>query len=487
MRSKVILLCTLFWLLATEGAMAQQSAGTSAPMTVEECIDYALENSLTLQNARLDEQIANARVKETRGIGLPQIDGSVQVTHNQQLARFFSVYQTAQAFGGVNEQGEPNINIPGVAPTDVVASQNFFQLKSAGQAGLSINQIIFNGSYIVGLKAANAYRELSRRSAEQSSEQTIENVTKAYYSVLINQERLKLFDNNIARVDSLLRTTEALRQNGFAENIDVDRTRVALNNLMTERDKFVQLQDLSMALLKFQMNYPMEEPLSLQPVDFNTLQIASTIDSLVSDWDYSQRADFRLLTTQKNLQELDVKNNYAASMPSLVAFANLGLSTQSPDVAGIFTTNTNINDNGNIGPDKWYGSSLFGVSLQIPLFSGLQRNYKVQQAKLNLQKVENGLQQTQSAIDLEIEQSRIMYANVVKTLASQKQNTELAQNILTVTEAKYKQGLASNQEVITAESDLREAQINYYNSLLDALMARVDLLKSYGLLSEYTN
>lgn len=485
MRSNVTLLFAGLWLL-TSGLTLAQTTGSSAPMSVEACIEYALENSVTLQNARLDEEIARAKVNETRGIGLPQVEGNVQITHNQQLARFFSIYQTAQSFGGENEQGEPNINIPGVAPTDVVASQNFFQLKSAGQAGLSINQIIFNGSYIVGLRAANAYRELSRRGTEQSTEQTIENVTKAYYSVLINQERLKLFDNNIARVDSLLRTTEALRSNGFAENIDVDRTRVALNNLMTERDKFVQLQELSMALLKFQMNYPLQEPLVLQTVDFGTLNVSASLDSLTSSWDYNQRADYRYLSTQKKLQELDLRNNYAASMPSLVAFANLGLSTQSPDVAGIFATNTHLTDDGNIGPDKWYGSSLFGVSLQVPIFSGLQRNYKVQQSKLNLQKVENGLQQTQSAIDLEIEQSRIMYANVVKTLASQKENTDLAQNILNVTEAKYKQGLASNQEVITAESDLREAQINYYNSLLDALMARVDLLKSYGLLNEYT-
>ena len=251
---QTLLLC----IILPVGAYAQT---TATSFTLDDCIKYAMENTIEVKNARVDEQIAQSKVKETYGIGLPQIDGSVSLQHNGKLPRFFATYHTAQGFSGNDENGNPNLDLPGVASTDVVASQNFFQLPSNGNASVTINQLLFNTSYLVGLKAAGTYKELAFKTSEQTQIQVIENVTKAYYSVLVNNERISLFDNNIARVDSLLRTTKALNQNGFAEAIDVDRIQVTLNNLKSERLKFLNLQNLSLGLLKFQMNYPMEKDL----------------------------------------------------------------------------------------------------------------------------------------------------------------------------------------------------------------------------------
>jgi outer membrane protein TolC len=167
----------------------------------------------------------------------------------------------------------------------------------------------------------------------------------------------------------------------------------------------------------------------------------------------------------------------------LVAFANLGYSTQSNDISGIFKTNTTAEFYPGYGPDKWYSFSSFGVSLNIPIFSGLQRTYQLQQAKLSLQKIENGFTSLKSAIDLEIKQSAINYLNAVTTLNSQKENQGLAENVARVTKIKYEQGVGSNLEVTEAESSLREAQINYYAALYDALVAKVDLDKAYGKLN----
>ena len=268
-------------------------------------------------------------------------------------------------------------------PTDVVASQNFFQLPSNGSAGLTINQLLFNTTYLVGLKAAGTYKELAEKSAEQTQIQVIEGVTKAYYAVLINNERILLFDGNIARVDSLLRSTTALNQNGFAEAIDVDRTQVTLNNLKSERLKFLNLQNLSLGLLKFQMNYPMDKDLNVAG-SLSDLKVNENLfNEYEEGWDYKNRIEYKILDTQRRLQELDIKNQQSRSYPSLVGFANLGYSTQSPDIGGVFKTNTNVADNGFIGPDKWYSYSTFGISLNIPIFSGLQRTYQAQQAKLS--------------------------------------------------------------------------------------------------------
>ncbi len=468
--SRNYILFILSILFASAPSFAQENEPKS--FTLDQCIEYALENSYDISNARLEEQIAVAKVKETIGIGLPQISRSAGITHNQKLARFFTTYDPNGGFIDLS-------GVPGIQPGNVVAAQNFFQLKSAGTASLSLNQIIFNGSYLVGLQAANAYKELSVKTTNQTNEQVIEQVTKAYYSVLVNRERMKLFDSNINRVDSLLITTRAMYENGFAESIDVDRIQVNLNNLITEKSKFEKLQQLSVELLKFKMNYPLGQPMDVVG-ELNEEIVNVNLDEYLRDWDYKSRADYQVLETNWKLQNLNIKNNYAAALPSLSANANLGYSTQSPDIGGLFKTNSSISDNGAIGPDSWYSFSSFGVNLNIPLFSGLQRTYKVQQEKLELKKIENGFKSLEKGIDLEIKQATTNYQNSISALKAQEANMGLAENVARVTKIKYEQGVGSNLEVVDAEASLKETQINYYNALFDAAIAKTDLDKAFG-------
>ncbi|MCX8491719.1 MAG: TolC family protein [Cyclobacteriaceae bacterium] len=277
--------------IAAGGAHAQQQTPTS--FTLEQCIEYALINSVNAQNAIIDQEIAAAKVKETRGWGLPQISGSASVQHNEQLRRFFSQYAIAQGFSGTrkeidangNEVIVPNLQLSGVKPTDIVAQQSPFQLKSSGDAGININQLLFSGNYLVGLQASKAYKDLSFKTTNQTREQIVEQVTKAYYSVLINNERASLFDNNISRLDSLLRSTIALNKNGFAESIDVDRIKVAYNNLKAERDKFLRFNELGTELLKFQMNYPIDQTITVTG-KIEDLRVESNLANYDECWDY---------------------------------------------------------------------------------------------------------------------------------------------------------------------------------------------------------
>jgi outer membrane protein TolC len=459
-------------------AASWQSYGQDS-FNLEQCIDYALTNAVPVKNSELDERIATARVKETVGIGLPQIDGTVSVDHNNRLRRFFSLYDPNSIFFG----GQ---TIPGAEVGDVISAQNFFQLKSSADAGVRINQLLFNGSYLVGLQAANAYKDLSIKSSSQTKEEVVANVTKAYYAVLVNRERIKSFDSNISRVESLLKDTRAMFENGFAESIDVDRIKVSLNNLITERSKFQRLQELSLELLKFQINYPMEQSLTIEG-ELTDRDLDVDVNSLMTDWSYTARPDYQVLLANKKLQQLNVKNNFALGIPSLSAYANMGYSTQSPNVGGLFKTNTNINDMGGVGPDKWYPYMSIGVSLNVPIFSGLQRSYKVQQEKLALQKIENSERQLKSNIDLQINEAISLFTNSKETLQWQQENSDLAAKVAEVTRIKYAEGVGSNFEVVEAETTLRESQVNYYNALFDALVAKVDLEKAYGKLWNENN
>jgi outer membrane protein len=470
-------LYTLLLLTGLWSAASAQQGGQS--FTLEQCIQYALENSVNIQNAKVDEQIAQAKVRETTGIGLPQVTANGSITHNQKLQRFFMAYQPGPG-GGIIDVGKE----PGLNPGDVIAAPNFFQLKSAGDMGVSINQMIFNGSYFIGLKASKAYKDLAYKTTDQTREQTVQQVSKAYYTVVINKERTSLFNTNIGRVDSLLRNTKALNANGFAESIDVDRIQVTLNNLVVERDKFLNLNELGLQLLKFQMNYPMDQAIEVVG-NIDDIQIDPSLTSYQEGWDYKNRTDFKVLEANRRLQELNIRSLYAGSLPSLSAFANLGYATQSSDIAGLFKTNTNIAAASDtvravFGADKWYSYSQFGIRLTVPLFTGLQQTYKIQQQKLALLKIENNSRLLKSSIDLEISQSSINFNNALKTLQAQRSNMDLASNVARVTKIKYEQGVGSNIEVIDAESALKEAQVNYYNALFDALVAKVDLDKAYG-------
>lgn len=448
---------------------AQESKQT---FTLGQCVEYALQNSIAVQNANLDEKIATARVKETVGIGLPQIDGTVSLDHNEQLRRFFSIYDPNSIFFG----GQ---TIPGANVGDVIAAQNFFQLKSSADAGLRVNQLLFNGSYLVGLQAANAYKDLAVKSSLQTREDVVANVTKAYYAVLVNRERIKSFDVNIARVDSLLKDTRVMYENGFAEAIDVDRIRVSLTNLTTERNNFLRLQDIMLERLKFLINYPMNQQLEVAG-QLTEEELSFDLDGYLANWNYKDRPDYQVLEANKKLQALNVKNNIALGMPVLSAYANLGYSTQSPNIGGLFSTNSGFSDNGVVGPDKWYSYSSYGLSLRVPVFSGLQRSYKVQQERLALRQIENGERQLKSNIDLEIKQALNNYTSNVETLKAQQQNSALAARVASVTKIKYTEGVGSNFEVVEAETTLRESQVNYYNALFDALIAKVDLEKAFG-------
>lgn len=460
---------TIAILVLLFGTVAAQQGENS--FTLDQCIRYAIENSVSLQNSRIDEEIADSRVKETIGLGLPQVSASVGIQHNQKLRRFFTTYQPGGFFDFSG--------VPGVQPGDVVSAQNFFQLKSSGDAGVTINQLIFSGSYFVGLEAANAFKDFSRKNTKVTQTQLVQDVMKAYYAVLINRERIYLFESNISRLDSLLKNTVALHENGFAESIDVDRIRVQLNNLNTERSNFNSMQETILGGLKLLMNYPQEQPLTVLG-SIEDVNVETSSGAYTGGFDYQTRPDFLVMESSHKLQSLNLKNTKAGVLPTIGAFANMGYATQSPTIGGIFKTNSQFKDDGTAGPDKWYTYSLFGVSLNWSLFNGGAGHQRVQQQKLALSKIENNFRAVKSGIDFEIKQASIMYDNAIKTLEMQKQNMDLASNVARVTKIKYEQGVGSNLEVTDAESTLKQSQINYYNSMFDAMIAKVNLDKAYG-------
>ncbi|MEQ8473707.1 MAG: TolC family protein [Marinoscillum sp.] len=474
---------TLLLMMMSTWLVAQESTG--GRMTLEQCIDYALANNVNAKNAALDREIANAKVKETVGIGLPQVSGTVTAQQSPTQQRFFTTYYTPDPDEGGISFIDPDVaQEVGIGEGEVVAAENFFQLKGMGDASLSINQLIFNGSYFVGLQAAKTYKDLAVKQASQTKEQVILGVTKAFYNVLITQERLELVESNLKRLDTLFRNTKAMQENGFAEKIDVDRLKVQLNNLKVGKQDLESLNDISMKLLKFQMSYPFQQMLI---IDGSLEEAALTnVEVPLDSFNYAKRPDYQVMQVNYELQKLNIKNKYAEAIPTLAAYANLGYSTQSPTFGAIFKTESGFEDTetarGTYGPDKWYGYSSIGLRLSWNLFTGLQRNFQIQQEKLTLEKLENGFESLEQSIDMEIYQSQQNLKNAISKLEVQRESMDLATSIFDITEIKYQEGVGSNLEVVEADNSLKEAQTNYYSALYDAIIAQLELKKALGTL-----
>lgn len=452
--AKPLRLKSLLFLGIMLGAMAVNAQKGAEPFSLKQAVDFALKKNASVSNANLDVDAARAKVGETRAIGLPQITGSVNYLHNLQIQR--TILE--------NTPGSP-FSSPYLAAGDPI----FFalQLKNSAIASVGINQLIFNGSYLVGLQAAATYKELSVKQLKAGKITTATNVTKAYYGVLVNEERLRLLDLNINRLDSTFRETSIMFKNGFVEKIDLDRLEVSLNNLKTDRQNTQRYLDVTLALLKFQMGMDQKTAIVLTDKLENIKLDVKPYSN--GNFDYGQRIEYSQLQTARMLNQLDLKNIRAGYLPSLGANLTLGANTSA-------TNNADLND-------RWKSYSYVGINLSLPIFDGGTKNYKAQQSRLSLQKTDNSIEQLKQSIDLQIYSANAGLISNLDKLNTQKRNYELAQEVVRVTKAKYQQGLGSNLEVTNAESSVKEAQTNYYAALYDVLISKVDLDVATGQLN----
>lgn len=432
-------------LMGSKAALAQQSQAFS----LREAVDYATKNHVNVKNAQLDLMTAVARIGEIKAIGLPQVNGNINWTDNLLVPRFFIPARTFD---------------PNAPEGEVVAAK--FGVKYSANTGISLSQLLFDGSYLLGLKASQVYKDLAQKNLSASKITVAENVAKAYYAVLVNEERLKLLDINVSRLDSLYKETKALNGQGFVEKIDVDRLAVQLNNLKTERQNIERLQELSLYLLKFQMSYKLNEPIALSDklssIDLNDL---SALD-VPSTFDYKNRIEYSTLLTQAKLAEMDVKNQQVGYYPRVLLSGSSGFSTGT--------------DKFNIFSRPWFNATSIGLIVQIPIFDGFGRKYKIQQSRYSLEKIRQSTSYLQESIDLQIKSAQLQLRNNWETLQEQKKNMELAKEIVRVSKIKYKEGVGTNLEVVNAEASYKEAQTNYYSTLYNAIVAKVDLDKATG-------
>tara|TARA_B100000212_G_C27345227_1_gene521001 strand:- start:24 stop:1361 length:1338 start_codon:yes stop_codon:yes gene_type:complete len=420
-------------------------------LTLDQCIDLAIENNENLKNAKLEEKISKALSREYLSVGLPQINFDGGLKYNHDVPK--SLIDISRFMPGVPEGTEQEVS---------------FGQDYDGRVDLFINQMIFNGSYFVGLSAAKELVKLSKKLTRRNEIDIVETVQKAYYTVLNTKKRIDLVNSNLDRLQNLLNEMKQLYENGFIEKLDVDRIQVAYNNLKSEKIKADRLYKLSNEVLNFQVGLPVGTEVKL--IGNLSEDIVNQFQYNISDFDYSNRIEYSILKTDKNLKFYDLKNNRTQYLPQVYANYNYGYNTASSNY-NLFFEN-----------DRWKSFGTLGLKVIIPIFDGFLKRSKINQSKFKIEQIENQMLFLERSINLQINQSIANYENTKESLKISKKNLELAQNVYNSTEIKYREGVGSNLELIDSNNSLKTAQNQYYNSLYESIIASIDIKKTLGTL-----
>jgi outer membrane protein len=468
------LLCSM--VLATATPLLAQ---TATPMTLDECIQYGLDNHPNVKVARLAVIDAEWRIKENKATGLPQASASVGYTGFIQRGGLPS---SALSFGPSGPP--PDLNtVPGLTSdqaggvlqllgslfqTDPNAKVFFSPVHNLSGT-IGVNQLIFNNSYLVAIKAARYYREYVDIQLNSARFGVTNAVRDAYLPALLLSENVKTLDKNIANLEKLLTETQAINKAGFAEQLDVDRLELSVLTLRSERGNLVRQREIVVNALKMAMGMPIGN--TLEPSDDIQKLMAADAASvdLVSAPNFMNRPEYLQILKGRELSALQLDLYRKPFAPTVAGFLQY-----QPNVQGGFGTK------GSDGFNKWFfiPSAVAGINVSVTLWdSGLNKARK-ERAMIAVQTIEAQKEMLENALSLELDAARKQYMNAQERVANQQKNLDLAQRIYDTIQKKYKAGIGSSFEITQAESGLYSAQQALMQAQYDLLAAKMAIKKA---------
>lgn len=434
------IVCLLF---AASSSMAQ--TGSKHAFSVKECVDYAHKNNVQVKNALLNVKIQQEVNRDITSAALPTV--SAVVSGNDYLKIPTSLLP-GEIFG------QPGTYIPVQ-----------FGTKFNANAGLQLQQLLFDGQVFVGLQARSTSIAFSNKNVEVTEEMIKANVYKIYYQLVASKTQISIIDANLDRLNKLLSDTKVMYQNGFVEKLDIDKISVQISNLETEKLKALNSIDIGYQALKTLIGMPTKDELVLT----EELTEDKIKEEFLSDtaFVYGNRKDFQYLDLAKQLNELNIKRYKMSYLPTVA-------------LTGSYTKNAQRKQFDFFGKGDWFTTSFVGLNVSVPIFSGFSKAAKVTKSKFELQQTENQIENLKLTIDNEIESAKLNFKAATITLAYQKKNMALAENVFNQTQKKFELGTGSNTEITAAQTDLRTAQANYITALYAAIIAKVDYFKALG-------
>lgn len=425
----------------------------SQTLTLKDAINYALENKSDAKKAKLQIEKGEYEIQEIRSRALPQISANGNMTYNPILQ--------------LNALPGDFFGAPG---TTLLAPLG--QKWTAG-GGVSLTQTIFDQAVFTGLKAAKSTREFYQINAQLTEEQVIERVANNYYQVFVQREKLAVIDSNYVNTTKAKNIIQGQFDNGLAKKIDLDRITVKLYNINTQRQQLINAVQLQENSLKFYMGMPIETPITLPKTEFEVVP-----QLLIEAPNTVNRTEYLLLEKQEQLLSFKKKSIVAEYYPTLSLSAGYNYIGQGPEMPLFAKPADGV---------YWSDYSSIGLNLRIPIFTGFGTRARVRQADVDIRKIQADKEDTKLSLDLAFENARTQIENSLITIKNQKENAQLAQEVLDNTRNNYYQGLAPLTDLLDAENSLVEAQNNYTSALLEYKLAEIQLIKSKGELKTLTN
>jgi len=426
----------LFVLLGTTSLTAQVSNDSLlSDATLDNIIQYTLKHQPTVQKSLLDEQITRSQVNSRLADWYPQVDFNYNLQHNFQLPT--TVFE-----GQVIQLGNGNTST----------------------AQFAYNQNILNSDLLLTATTGKTIRTAAFQTTTANKIDAVATVSKAFYDVLLTQQQIKVTNEDITRLERSVKDATSQYKNGIVDKTDYQRATIALNNAKAQKKGNEELLKGKVEYLKAIMGYPTKAPLtvvydSLQMENETNFDIAQTVS-------YDNRIEYQILQTQKKLQVANLNYARFAFLPTVAGFGAYNLNYLNNSISDLYRID--------------YPQSYLGVSLVFPIVHGGKRWMNIRQAKWQIKKSDLDLANLQNNINAQYAQVLAGYNSSMAEYLALKENLGLATEVYKIIQLQYRSGVKTYLEVITAETDLRSAQINYFNALYQVLSSKIDLQRALG-------
>ena len=428
-------------MLITTMGFSQQNTYS---LSLNEAVEFALDSSYNAINSRREIAKSLKLKWETIANGLPQINANID--YQNQLK------QPVNLLPGEIAGGEPGTFVPVI-----------FNPKQSMALTGTLTQLIFDGSYLVGLEAAEVFVEYNENSNEKSLLEVRKAVISAYGGVLLTQEAVAISEKNLETLKENLKETEAMFQNGFAEEEDVEQLQITAAQVENELNNSKRMEIIAMQMLNLSLGIPVESKVILTDTLKTLTQESIAMSFEDEPFSFEENVDYRIAQNITRQRELEVKQEKSQAWPKLHGFLNYGTFASDNDFV-FFDSQT-----------SWFQSSIFGVSMTIPIFSSLQRSAKTQQAKIALEQAKTNFEQILQQINLGLDTARSDFKFAIENYHVAEKNLELSERIEHKNQIKFKEGISSSFELRQAQTQLYLAQSEYVKAMLNVVETKVAL------------
>ena len=425
------------------GLSVLQAQDFPEAVTLEEAIEFGLENNRNIINANLEVQKAYKEKWKTIATGLPQLRARADY---QNFIELPTSLIPAQFFGG----------------NDGEFAEVQFGTPQTMSAGITLNQLIFDGSYVVGIEATKVYLDASKNILEKTILEIRKNIVNSYFSVLLVRENISFLEKNRGNLNSNLIELIQLFKNGFDEEQSVEQLRLTLSSVESQLRYAQNMERTTLNMLKLLLGFPTESPLFLS----DSLEVLTTPDLFkITDENFKIENNIDIKIAENNLLSESLLYRYerSKSLPRISAFLNGNYTGNSESF-----TFTNVDQ-------KWFGASLFGVQLQVPIFSSLKRRASSQKAKISVSQARFLLKETKERIFIETQAASNKYKLAIENYFTAKENLALANRIKDKNQIKYFEGMVGSFELRQAQLQLYSAQNNYIKAIQSVVQKKIGL------------